>query len=50
MKYTVDHDLHIHTRLSSCSRHPEQTPELHGLMMEMIRFIAQKSKDACAAK
>ena len=32
------------------SPHPEQTPELHGLMMEMIRFIAQKSKDACGEK
>ena len=27
MKYTIDHDLHIHTKLSSCSRHPEQTTE-----------------------
>lgn len=27
MRYVIDHDLHIHTRLSSCSRHPEQTPE-----------------------
>ena len=32
------------------SPHPEQTPELHGLMMEMIRFVAQKSKDACMEK
>ena len=23
----IDHDLHIHTQLSSCSRDPEQTPE-----------------------
>ena len=27
MKYVVDHDYHIHSRLSSCSRVPEQTPE-----------------------
>jgi len=25
MRYIVDHDLHIHSQLSSCSRHPEQT-------------------------
>ena len=27
MKYVIDHDMHIHTRLSRCSRDPEQTPE-----------------------
>ena len=27
MRYSVDHDLHIHTHLSSCSRDPEQTTE-----------------------
>ena len=27
MKYVIDHDLHIHSQLSSCSRHPEQTTE-----------------------
>lgn len=27
MKYVVDHDLHIHSQLSLCSRHPEQTGE-----------------------
>lgn len=27
MRYVVDHDLHIHSRLSSCSRDPEQTCE-----------------------
>ena len=27
MKYVVDHDYHIHSQLSSCSRDPEQTPE-----------------------
>ncbi|MBQ8880257.1 MAG: hypothetical protein IJY69_05430 [Clostridia bacterium] len=27
MKYVVDHDLHIHTFLSSCSRNPKQNPE-----------------------
>ncbi len=27
MRYVIDHDLHIHTRLSACSQHPEQTPE-----------------------
>ena len=27
MKYLVDHDLHIHSRLSACSGDPEQTPE-----------------------
>ena len=25
MKYVIDHDYHIHSYLSSCSRHPEQT-------------------------
>lgn len=27
MKFTFDHDLHIHSKLSSCSQHPEQTTE-----------------------
>ena len=27
MRYIVDHDLHIHTQLSLCSGHPEQTKE-----------------------
>lgn len=27
MRYVVDHDLHIHSYLSSCSRDPEQTAE-----------------------
>ena len=27
MRYVVDHDFHIHSQLSSCSRHPEQTAE-----------------------
>ena len=27
MRYLIDHDFHIHSRLSTCSRHPEQTPE-----------------------
>lgn len=27
MKYVFDHDYHIHSQLSSCSRDPEQTPE-----------------------
>ena len=26
-KYTFDHDFHIHSRLSSCSHDPEQSPE-----------------------
>ena len=26
MRYVVDHDYHIHSELSSCSRDPEQTP------------------------
>ncbi len=25
MQYSIDHDLHIHTHLSSCSQHPQQT-------------------------
>ena len=25
MKYIVDHDMHIHSQLSLCSNHPEQT-------------------------
>lgn len=27
MRYVIDHDFHIHSKLSTCSRHPEQTPE-----------------------
>ena len=27
MKFIVDHDMHIHSHLSSCSQDPEQTPE-----------------------
>ena len=27
MKYVIDHDLHIHSLLSSCSRDPEQNTE-----------------------
>jgi len=27
MRYRVDHDFHIHSQLSSCSRDPEQNPE-----------------------
>ena len=27
MQYAIDHDLHIHSQLSSCSQHPQQTPE-----------------------
>ena len=27
MRYVIDHDYHIHSKLSTCSRHPEQTPE-----------------------
>ncbi len=27
MKYIIDHDLHIHSKVSFCSRSPEQTPE-----------------------
>ena len=26
MKYVFDHDFHIHSELSSCSRDPEQSP------------------------
>lgn len=27
MKYVIDNDLHIHSKISSCSNDPEQTPE-----------------------
>ena len=27
MRYIIDHDLHIHTRLSKCANDPAQTPE-----------------------
>lgn len=27
MKFKIDHDYHIHSQLSSCSRDPEQTPD-----------------------
>ncbi len=27
MKYTVDHDLHIHSFLSKCAKNPDQTPQ-----------------------
>lgn len=26
MRYSIDHDLHIHSQLSSCSSDSEQTP------------------------
>ena len=26
MDYVIDHDLHIHSYLSACSRNPEQNP------------------------
>lgn len=26
MRYVIDHDYHIHSKLSLCSKHPEQTP------------------------
>ena len=28
MEFKIDHDLHIHSYLSACSKDPEQTPEL----------------------
>lgn len=27
MRYVIDHDYHVHSKLSTCSRHPEQTSE-----------------------
>ena len=27
MEFQIDHDIHIHSQISSCSRHPEQTNE-----------------------
>ena len=27
MGYSFDHNLHIHSQISSCSNHPEQTTE-----------------------
>ena len=27
MRYVVDHDFHIHSKLSLCSKHPEQIPQ-----------------------
>ena len=27
MRYVYDHDLHIHSQISVCSNHPEQTAE-----------------------
>lgn len=27
MRYVIDHDYHVHSQLSTCSRHPEQTSE-----------------------
>lgn len=27
MRYILDHDFHIHSKLSNCSQHPKQTPE-----------------------
>ena len=35
MKFAIDHDLHIHSRLSSCSKHPEQTPDA------ILRYAAE---------
>jgi len=37
MKYIVDHDLHIHSQLSSCSRDPEQTKE------RILRYAEENS-------
>lgn len=36
MKFQIDHDLHIHSFLSPCSRNPEQTPE------NILRFAKEK--------
>lgn len=36
MKFQVDHDLHIHSFLSPCSRNPQQTPE------NILRFAKEK--------
>ena len=27
MRFTFDHDLHIHSNISHCSNHPDQTPD-----------------------
>ena len=35
MKFQIDHDLHIHSKLSSCSNHPEQTTE------NILKYAAQ---------
>lgn len=35
MRYVVDHDLHIHSFLSACSRNPEQNPE------RMVRYARE---------
>jgi len=36
MKYRIDHDYHIHSFLSSCSRDPAQTPK------EILRYAARQ--------
>ncbi len=42
MKFVIDHDYHIHTFLSSCSRDPEQTPE------RLLRYAEENGlKDLC---
>lgn len=35
MQYVIDHDLHIHSQLSLCSGHPEQTPA------RILRYAAE---------
>ena len=40
MQYVIDHDLHIHTKLSSCSRHPLQTP---GAILDYARANGLKT-------
>lgn len=44
MKFQIDHDYHIHSQLSSCSRDPEQSTE------RILRYAAENGlRDICLA-
>ena len=42
MKYIIDHDLHLHSQLSLCSGHPEQTTEA------MLKYAAEQGSSISA--
>ena len=46
MKYLIDHDYHIHSMLSLCSGHPEQTPENILELSEMAESVLSRRFDS----